>query len=125
MKKILGLALLSCPAFAAPSSSLDIATTLGSLLFVLGFILFLAWLLKRMKVPVFGQQKGFQIIRQLPVGTKERIMIVQAGEEQFLIGVTSHSIQLIAKLDSPLTQEAQDQTPFAHQLTQLLKKHDK
>ncbi|WP_438878575.1 flagellar biosynthetic protein FliO, partial [Bacillus cereus group sp. Bce005] len=86
----------------------DIATTLGSLLFVLGFILFLAWLLKRMKVPVFGQQKGFQIIRQLPVGTKERIMIVQAGEEQFLIGVTSHSIQLIAKLDSPLTQEAQD-----------------
>ena len=125
MKKTLGLVLLSCPAFAAPSSSLDIATTLGALLFVLGFILFLAWLLKRMKVPVFGQQKGFQIIRQLPVGTKERIMIVQAGEEQFLIGVTSHSIQLIAKLDSPLTQEAQDPTPFANQLTQLLKKHDK
>ncbi|PXA74594.1 flagellar biosynthetic protein FliO [Vibrio sp. 11986-1-5] len=125
MKKTLGLVLLSCPAFAAPSSSLDIATTLGSLLFVLGFILFLAWLLKRMKVPVFGQQKGFQIIRQLPVGTKERIMIVQAGEEQFLIGVTSHSIQLIAKLDSPLTQEAQEATPFANQLTQLLKKHEK
>lgn len=123
------LAVLFTPmTFAAPAtsgSSLDIATTLGSLLFVLAFILLLAWLMKRMRVQVFGQQKGFQIIRQIPVGTKERIMVVQAGEEQFLIGVTAQSIQLIAKLDSPLADDIPETTPFANQLTQLLRKHEK
>jgi flagellar protein FliO/FliZ len=52
-------------------------------------------------------------------------MIVQAGEEQFLIGVTSQSIQLISKLDTPLKQEELESTPFSNQLAQLLKKHDK
>lgn len=125
MKKFLSLALISTPVIAAETTSFDIATTLGSLLFVVVLILSLAWLLKRMRAPAFGQQKEFQVIRQLPIGTKERLMIVQVGEEQFLIGVTANSIQLISKLDTPLTQEASNEHSFANQLTQLLKKNDK
>jgi flagellar protein FliO/FliZ len=85
----------------------------------------MAWLLKRMRVPAFGQQKGLSVVRQLPIGTKERLMIVQAGEEQFLIGVTSQSVQLISKLETPLTQEELESVPFSNTLTQLLKKNDK
>ncbi|ERB64141.1 flagellar biosynthesis protein FliO, partial [Vibrio coralliilyticus OCN008] len=112
------------------SNQLDWATTFGSLLFVVAFILFLAWLLKRMRVPAMINQSGLNIVRQIPVGTRERIMIVQAGEEQFLVGVTAQSIQLISKLDTPLTQEELNKSalagsPFATQLTQLLKKNDK
>ncbi|MEF1174177.1 flagellar biosynthetic protein FliO, partial [Vibrio sinaloensis] len=70
------------------------------------------------------------VVRQIPVGTRERIMIVQAGEEQFLVGVTAQSIQLISKLDKPISQEELNKpafaaSPFASQLSQLLKKHDK
>ncbi len=125
------LTLFSSSALAAtPTSRLDWATTFGSLLFVLAFILFLAWVLKRMKIPSFGNQQGLSVVRQIAVGSKERIMIVQAGEEQFLVGVTAHSIQLISKLDKPLSQEELTQStlassPFANQLTQLLKKNDK
>ncbi|WP_172561580.1 flagellar biosynthetic protein FliO [Vibrio furnissii] len=125
MKKFISLGLFSAPALAAENTSLDLATTFGSLLFVIALILFMAWLLKRMRVPAFGQQKGLSVVRQLPVGTKERVMIVQAGDAQFLIGVTSQSIQLISKLDTPLKQEELESTPFSNQLTQLLKKHDK
>jgi len=125
MKKLIGLLLCSRQAMAAPNDHLDLATTFGSLLFVIALILFLAWVLKRMRVPTFGNQKGLSIVRQLPVGTKERIVIVQAGEEQFLVGVTSQSVQLIAKLDAPLKQEEAEVSPFAGQLTQLLKKNDK
>ncbi|EKO3390008.1 flagellar biosynthetic protein FliO [Vibrio fluvialis] len=125
MNKFIGLALVSTPALAVENSQLDLATTFGSLLFVIALILFMAWLLKRMRVPAFGHQKGLNVVRQLPVGTKERVMIVQAGEEQFLIGVTSQSIQLISKLETPLKQEELESTPFSNQLTQLLKKHDK
>ncbi|KJY83789.1 flagellar biosynthesis protein FliO [Vibrio galatheae] len=122
------LILLSPSAMAgvsSPSNQLDWATTFGSLLFVIVFILLLAWLLKRMRVPSLVNQKGLSVIRQIAVGHKERIVIVQAGEEQFLVGVTAQSIQLISKLDKPLSQEEMAASPFSNQLTQLLKMHDK
>jgi flagellar protein FliO/FliZ len=50
-------------------------------------------------------------------------MIVQAGEDQFLVGVTSQSIQLISKLDTPITQEELASGSFADQMSQLLKKN--
>ncbi|SBS65652.1 flagellar biosynthetic protein FliO [Vibrio splendidus] len=120
---ILGIGLLSTPsiAFAAPPS-LDLATTFGSLIFVIAFILFIAWLLKRMQVPAMSNQQGLAIVRQIPVGTKERIAIVQAGDEQFLVGITTQSIQLISKLDKPLTQEMLEKSTFSSQLSQLIKK---
>ncbi|MCG9649508.1 flagellar biosynthetic protein FliO [Vibrio brasiliensis] len=120
------LSLLSPYALAAaPGSQLDWATTFGSLVFVVAFILLLAWLLKRMRVPALVNQKGLSVVRQIAVGHRERIVIVQAGEEQFLVGVTPQSIQLISKLDKPLSQEEMANSPFASQLTQLLKKNDK
>ncbi|MGY3570363.1 flagellar biosynthetic protein FliO [Vibrio sp. SCSIO 43135] len=123
-RSVLWLVLMPSSALAAnPASQLDLATTLGSLLFVIAFILFLAWLLKRMRVPTLMNQKGLSVVRQLPVGTKERIMIVQAGEEQFLVGVTAQSIQLISKLDNPISQEDAETVPFSNQLAQLLKKN--
>ncbi|NAW68824.1 flagellar biosynthetic protein FliO [Vibrio sp. V27_P1S3P104] len=125
MKWFISLWFVSLPVLATEKASLDLATTFGSLLFVVVLILCLAWLLKRMRVTTLGQQKEFQVIRQLPIGTRERLMIVQAGDEQFLIGVTTQSIQLISKLSTPLIQEATDQRSFATQLTQLVKKHDK
>ncbi len=112
MRKLAALFLIPVPGLAATSSQLDLATTLGSLLFVIALILLLAWLLKRMRVPAFGQQKGLSIIKQLPVGTRERVMIIQVGEEQYLIGVTTQSIQLLAKLDNPLIQEELLKPPF-------------
>ncbi len=124
MRKLAALFLIPVPGLAATSSQLDLATTLGSLLFVIALILLLAWLLKRMRVPAFGQQKGLSIIKQLPVGTRERVMIIQVGEEQYLIGVTTQSIQLLAKLDNPLIQEELLTTAFSNQLMQLLKKHE-
>ncbi|WP_159653603.1 flagellar biosynthetic protein FliO [Vibrio atypicus] len=125
------LALFSSSSLAAtPGRQLDLATTFGSLLFVIAFILFLAWLLKRMRIPSLGNQQGLSVVRQIAVGSRERIMIVQAGEEQFLVGVTAQSIQLISKLDKPLSQEELNKaglatSPFANQLSQLLKKNDK
>ena len=121
---IVGMGLLSIPsvAFAATPPSLDLATTFGSLIFVIAFILFIAWLLKLMQVPAMSNQQGLAIVRQIPVGTKERIAIVQAGDEQFLVGITTQSIQLISKLDKPLTQEMLEKSTFSSQLSQLMKK---
>ncbi|MDG3088768.1 flagellar biosynthetic protein FliO [Vibrio hannami] len=103
---------------------MDLATTLGSLIFVIALICVLAWVLKRMQHPSIGGQKDLKILRQLPVGTKERIAVVQAGEEQYLVGITPHSINLISRLDKNLDAEQPETAPFANQLSQLLKKNE-
>ncbi|PJC88259.1 flagellar biosynthetic protein FliO [Vibrio sp. HA2012] len=115
---------------------LDLLTTFGSLIFVVALILGLAWLLRRMRLPAMGNQKGLAIVRQIPVGPKERIAVVKAGEEQFLVGMTVHSINLIARLEQPVDTgqmsdgehsggDKQVADSFAGQFSQLLRKHDK
>ncbi|CAH0525190.1 flagellar biosynthetic protein FliO [Vibrio hippocampi] len=117
---------------SSTGASLDLAATLGALLLVVGIILGLAWLLKRMKVPGMMNQQGLKIVRQIPVGTKERIAIVQAGEQQFLVGITAHNIQLISELDEPIEANTPNSAnapfasqsfakqPFAKQLSKLM-----
>lgn len=117
------LSAASSSALAASAPNLDLATTLGSLLLVIALILGMAWMLKKMRLPSMSGQKDFSIKRQITLGTKERMMVVQAGDEQFLVGATAHSIQLIAKLDTPLEDDTPQQVPFGAQLNQLLKKN--
>lgn len=123
------LLLIACPVWAAESGAqMELFSTFGALIFVVALILGLAWMMKKMRIPVLGRHQDFSVIRQLPIGTRERLMIVKAGEEQFLIGVTSQTIQLIAKLDSPLQETqvhaASGKDSFANQLSQLLKKNE-
>lgn len=127
--KWLSLWLFALPVWAAPADSFDVAASIGALALVVALILFLAWLLKKMRFPMMGGASDLSIVRQLPIGTKERIMVVQAGEEQFLIGVTAQSIQLLSKLEQPL-KSAKESSPaaassFAQQLSQVIKRHDK
>ncbi|GLO61549.1 flagellar protein [Vibrio sp. MACH09] len=123
---VFSLLFLSFPALAAGAPELDLLTTLGSLLFVIAIIFAMAWLLKRMRLPAMGNQKGLSVIRQVAVGTKERIVVVQAGEEQFLVGITPQSINLISRLDKPLEQDQlTSSNQFATQFSQILKKNAK
>ncbi|MGX9417242.1 flagellar biosynthetic protein FliO [Vibrio sp. RC27] len=124
------IGLLPLPAMAASTApQFDIAASFGALILVIVFILFLAWMLKKMRLPMLGAQSDLSVVRQLPVGTKERVMVIQAGEEQFLVGVTTQSIQLISKLETPIstTKEKGDapKSSFAQQLNQVIKRHDK
>lgn len=121
----IGVIFLSFPALAAGAPELDLLTTFGSLIVVIAIIFGLAWLLKKMRLPAMGNQKGLSIIRQIPVGTRERIAVIKVGDEQFLVGITPQAINLISRLDHPIDDEQMENSQFANQFTQLLKKNDK
>lgn len=126
-KKTIGvlIVLMPLPVLAAGAPQLDLFTTLGSLVFVVLLIFAFAWLLKRMRLPALGSQSGLSIIRQIPVGTKERIAIIKVGEEQFLVGITPQSINLISRLDTPIEEDPVASNQFASQFSQILKKNVK
>ncbi|PSV23339.1 flagellar biosynthetic protein FliO [Photobacterium leiognathi subsp. mandapamensis] len=105
---------------------LNIATTLASLLLVLVIIVFLAWLLKRMRVAgISGNDSGLKVVKQLAVGQRERVVLLQVGEEQMLVGITQHNISLLSKLDKPLTMDESPSGDFASQLSKLMKNNVK
>ncbi|MGF1690360.1 flagellar biosynthetic protein FliO [Photobacterium kagoshimensis] len=122
MKKLLPLLLtgFSLPAMAAPPE-VNVATTLASLLLVIMLILVLAWLLKRLRLPAIQGDNNMKIVKQLTVGQKERILLVQVGDEQLLVGVTQHNISLLNKLEQPLPEPVVTRPEFATQLGKILK----
>ena len=73
--------------------------TLLGLFLVLICIAFLAWLLRRtgrFNATANGQMK---IIAGLSMGPRERVILLQVGEKQILVGVTAQQIQTLHVLE--------------------------
>ena len=101
-----------------------VTNMLGWLMFVIFVILWLAFLFKKMKI---GQQFStlgvIKIISSLSLGTKEKLILVQVGEEQILIGVSAQGIHKIHDLKIPVVIEnTQPETKslFSEQLKKVL-----
>lgn len=91
-----------------------------SLALVVGAIVVLAFLYKKLQLKLPGS-KHFKVIATLPVGQKERILVIEIQGKQRVIGVTPHSVNFLFELESPLPEEklASD---FHTQLQSFLKK---
>lgn len=72
-----------------------------SLLLVVGVIFALAYVMRRFNVTSMGNHQ-MKVISSMVAGTKEKIMVIQVGDEQHLIGVTSQTITHLSKLEKPL-----------------------
>jgi flagellar protein FliO/FliZ len=72
-----------------------------SLLVVVGVIFALAYIMRRFNVTAMGSNH-MKVVASMVAGTKEKIMVIQVGDEQHLIGVTSHNISHLSKLEKNL-----------------------
>ena len=74
---------------------------LTGLLAILAVIFLLAFVFKRFSN--FGlSSSNIKVIESQVVGNKEKLMIVQVQQQQFLIGVTSHTISQLGELNQPV-----------------------
>ncbi|GHF80656.1 flagellar biosynthetic protein FliO [Thalassotalea marina] len=83
--------------------NLDATTMILSLLLVLLLIVASAWLLKKFNM-VTTQTSKMKVVATLPLGTKEKVMVVQVGDEQLLLGVSGQQVNLLKTLDKPISQ---------------------
>ena len=100
-----------------------------ALLLVLGLILGLAWLLKRLPGSGFRQADGLRVIASINLGAKERAAVVQVGGEQLLLGIGAGGVRTLHVLPQPLPEAAPAQMPtlknlpdFKQLLAQRLRK---
>jgi len=100
-----------------------------ALLLVLGLIIGLGWLLKRLPGSGFRPAAGLKLVASLPLGAKERVVVVEVGGQQVLLGVTTGGITALHALPEPLPPTPAPTLPdlkklpdFAQLLAQKLRK---
>lgn len=96
--------------FAAPTPAEPVtATSAGglvqvtlSLLLVLAAVFAAAWAVRRLR-GLGGAGAGvIEVIAHVPLGPKERAVLVQVGDQQLLLGVASGSVNTLHVLPEPL-----------------------
>lgn len=85
-----------------PSSILSIFL---SLLLVVAIIFALAYVARRFNVTQAGNGQ-LKVVASMSAGAKEKILVVDVGGEQFLLGVTAHNINQLGKLENPIEKAA-------------------
>lgn len=110
----------TAPVASASGGALEM---FGSLLLVLIVIFALAWLARWMQGARIARGAAMQLHGGVQLGTKERVVLLQVGDQQFLLGVAPGSVSLLHRFDEPVaTVAAPPPLPsaFAERLRQAL-----
>lgn len=110
---------------ASTLSWADAGATLIMLLVVLGVIIGLAALVRRLNMRLPGASGPVKILHSISLGPKERLVIVEVGEEKLLLGVTAQTIQLLQTLPDDFKVKDKQQlqsSSFAEQVLQAIRR---
>ncbi|HXF45314.1 MAG TPA: flagellar biosynthetic protein FliO [Burkholderiaceae bacterium] len=93
------LALGAAPAYAqAPADGPSVLPLLLAFAFVLALIPAAVWFLKRVGAAQAPGSVGLRVVAQVPLGARERLVVVEAGDRLLVLGVTAHSIHRVGTL---------------------------
>lgn len=114
-------AVASPPVFAPPSSGAGaVGGGVMALLLVVGLILALAWLAKRM--PGVGAaavvNPALRVVGSLALGPRERVVVVEVGQTQLLLSIGAGGTRALHTLTEPLPATDASPSPFASLLAQ-------
>ncbi len=101
---------------------IQLGNLLLSLMLILGLIFASVWALKRLTL--FTQPAGgkLKVLASLSLGARERAILVQAGDQQLLLGVAPGRVATLHVFEEPMELEpakGQSQTVFAQQLAKF------
>jgi len=97
------------------------------LLLVIGLIFALAWVMRRVQQIGPRGNQAIKLVASQALGPRDRLLLVQVGGEQILLGLSAGRITPLHVLKEPVSLEAAEPaTPeFAQRLMELLGKDQK
>ncbi|KPY33065.1 Flagellar protein FliO [Pseudomonas syringae pv. primulae] len=127
------LALAAEPvAQAAPAVANTVSSGMGGqvmqllfgLLLVVGLIFALAWVMRRVQRVGPNNSQIIELVSTRAIGPRDRLVLVQVGDEQVLLGITPGNITTLHVLKEPVQVPVREQaTPeFAQRLLDLMGK---
>ena len=105
-----------------PLSSSYLLKLTGGLLLVVILIFLIAWVLRKFNLTQQSRSGLLKIVAGLNLGTRDRVVVLQVGDEQVLLGLSPGRIEKLHVLANPLDCVSDESvTPvFAHKLNQLM-----
>ncbi|MFT7088627.1 MAG: flagellar protein FliO/FliZ [Glaciecola sp.] len=73
---------------------------------VIAIIFALAYIMRRFNVAQTGGGQ-MRVVASMMAGAKEKVMVIEVGGEQHLLGITAHNINHLAKLENPIQKDKQ------------------
>ena len=95
-----------CWASQAPSAAGSLLQTILSLGFVIALLVGLAWLLKRFGPKHITGGTTVKLVGALSVGARERILVVEVGEQWIVVGASPGRMNALATLPRQEIDEA-------------------
>jgi flagellar protein FliO/FliZ len=90
------------------------------LIFLLAMVLVAAWLVKRSGgMPSWRSGGSMKVVAALSVGPRERVLLIELGGQQWLLGVTPSAINNLHHFAEPIV-AAGSAEDFSNKLRQLL-----
>lgn len=101
----------------------DILNLGVSMLIVVAVIVVLGWLYSRSRLAGGGNSDAIGIVASRALGPKERLLIVEVGEQQLLVGITATAVQTLHVFDKAVAVSDPSATPagFASRLRSAVK----
>ena len=80
----------------------DVGEVLAALILVIVAIFAVSWLLRRMNGVGLRGGLAIRVLASMPLGQRERIVLVEVGGAQLLLGVTASGINRLHEFDPPI-----------------------
>ena len=117
------------PGYAPSPSAGNLMQTILSLMLVLAMLAGLAWLLKRFGPKAQGGAGVLRIVGALNLGGRERIMVVEVGDQWIVVGASPGRVNALATMPkqesaspgAPLQASLHPHTPSASSFSEWLK----
>ena len=108
---------------SAPDTLVTMLSLGGGLLAVIAIIFGCAWIVRRMSGMTGGNTRAIKVVSVMPMGTRERIALVEVGGKQILIGVTPSAIRTLHVFDEPVVSAGEPvSSDFARKLQGMIGK---
>ena len=115
---------------AAPVPSVSLGSSFLQMLFglalVLGLLFAGVWFLKKLTGNVGANMNIARVVGTTPIGTRERIVIVELGQTWLVLGVTPNSINTLAEMPRQVLPQGGSTPPpnFADWLRNTMNRRD-
>jgi len=106
-----------------PLSGTNVVQMVVGLFLVLILVFAIAWLLRRVGGVSLTGSGALKVIAGMSMGARDRVVLLQVGDEQLLVGISPGRIQTLHVLDNPIEieQSTASSTVFADKLSEVLR----
>ncbi|WP_432277832.1 flagellar biosynthetic protein FliO [Lysobacter stagni] len=109
--------------FAKPADAPGIGGAVFALILVVSLILGLGWLARRMPGVGRSSNNALRVVGSLALGPRDRVVVVEVGTTQLLLGVGQGGMTTLHTLSEPLPVAQPSQGNVATPFAQLLAQH--